>query len=224
MANMLMMRYAARKRDERGRYMEDGDAPEMIGYGGDEPRRYAGYGDRTGFEPPMNRYRDRPDEYYTRNAEDYKRGIRGGFWMDDPNKEEGYRGKENKPHRTEKDDDDEEDEGSKRKKNRKMTKEDAEEWVDSMEGTDPAKPHGGKWRMDDVKLFAQKAGFPHEGEKFVEFWAVMNAMYADYFDVAKKYGMAGNPEFFADMAKAFIHDKDAVEDKVSAYYNCIVKK
>ena len=32
------------------------------------------------------------------------------------------------------------------------------------------------------------------------------------------------PDFFADMAMAFIGDKDAVENKTMMYYECIVGK
>lgn len=104
-----------------------------------------------------------------------------------------------------------------------FTREMAEEWVDGMEGGDPARPNGGKWTMDQVKPVAQKYGVPTEGERFYEFWAVMNALYSDYYAVAKKYNML-NPDFFADMAMAFINDKDAVENKAAVYYECIVEK
>ena len=103
-----------------------------------------------------------------------------------------------------------------------MTREMAEEWVDSMNGDDPAKPHGGKWTPDQVKPIAQKYGVPTEGDRFWEFYAVMNAMYSDYYAVAKKYNSL-NPDFFADMAMAFINDKDAVKNKAVVYYDCIAK-
>lgn len=104
----------------------------------------------------------------------------------------------------------------------KMTREMAMEWVESMEGSDPAKPHGGKWTVDQVKPIATKYGVPTEGERFWEFWAVMNAMYSDYYPVAKKYNVL-TPDFFADLAMAFISDKDAVENKSVMYYECIAK-
>jgi hypothetical protein len=50
----------------------------------------------------------------------------------------------------------------------------------------------------------------------------MNALYSDYYGVAKKYNML-TPEFFADMSMAFINDKDAVPNKVAMYYECIVE-
>ena len=99
----------------------------------------------------------------------------------------------------------------------------AEEWVADLESDDPAKPHGGKWTTDQIRPIAQKYGVPTEGDKFYEFWAVMNALYADYYGVAKKYN-ALNPEFFADMTMAFLNDKDAVHDKAAVYYEYIAKK
>jgi len=114
-------------------------------------------------------------------------------------------------------------ESDKHEANRKLTREQAIEWVNSMRGEDPAVPHGGKWTMEQVKPIAVKYGVQPETDDFVELWAVMNAMYNDYFSIAKKYN-AMTPDFFADMAMAFIHDKDAVKNKVHKYYECIVEK
>jgi hypothetical protein len=106
---------------------------------------------------------------------------------------------------------------------REFTEEIAEAWVERLENTDPAKPHGGKWSAEQIKPVAQKYGIPTEGEKFWEFYAVMNMLYSDYYGVAKKYN-ALNADFFSDMAMAFISDKDAVENKVAAYYEAVVEK
>ena len=113
--------------------------------------------------------------------------------------------------------------GGHRGSHKKMTREIAEDWVNSMEGSDPAKQHGGKWTMEQIKPIAQKYGVPTEGDRFWEFYAVMNAMYSDYYPVAKKYNVL-TPDFFADLAMAFISDKDAVENKAAMYYECIVEK
>ncbi|MBQ8617675.1 MAG: hypothetical protein IJ418_09185 [Clostridia bacterium] len=103
-----------------------------------------------------------------------------------------------------------------------MTREMAEKWVEGMESADPQKPRGGKWTLEQVKPLAQKMGFA-EGQKLYEFWAVMNAIYSDYYEVSKKYNLHNNPEYFAEMAKAWLYDKDAVENKATVYYECIVK-
>lgn len=104
-----------------------------------------------------------------------------------------------------------------------LTREDAEKWVAAMQNEDPAKPRGGKWTIDQVRPYAQKQGIKPDGEPGLEFWAVMNAMYSDYYDVAKRYNVA-SPDFFADMAKAFLTDKDALEGKAARYYKSIVRK
>ena len=54
-------------------------------------------------------------------------------------------------------------------------------------------------------------------------YAAMNMIYSDYFKTAKKHGV-NTVEFFADMTDAFIDDKDAgaPEEKISAYYHCVV--
>lgn len=102
-----------------------------------------------------------------------------------------------------------------------MTREQAETWVRGMRGEDPSVPHGGKWTAEQIKPIAQRYGVPTEGERFWAFYAVINAMYSDYFAVAKKYNTM-SPDFFADLAMAFISDKDAVDDKAAEYYRRIV--
>ena len=105
---------------------------------------------------------------------------------------------------------------------RHLTHEQAAKWVGSMKSDDPASPYGGKWTMEQIMPVATKYGVPTEGERFLELWAVMNAMYSDYYLVAKKHNVL-TPDFFADLAMAFINDKDAVKNKVEAYYEHIVE-
>lgn len=62
-------------------------------------------------------------------------------------------------------------------------------------------------------------------EKYKHYLA-MNMVYSDYCKVAKKYGV-DTPEFYADMAKAFLRDKDfdgKPEEKLYLYYKSIVEK
>ena len=159
---------------------------------------------RMGFgEQPMDNY----DHEMRRRRNDGARMRHGGSYEHEPIRFGGMVSMEG---------------GGMRGGHHKLTREMAEEWVDSMEGSDPAKQHGGKWTMDQVKPVATKYGIPTEGERFWEFWAVMNAMYSDYYPVAKKYNVL-TPDFFADLAMAFISDKDAVENKSTVYYECIVK-
>jgi len=99
----------------------------------------------------------------------------------------------------------------------------AERWVKSMQNEDKNHPEGGKWTPEMLKPLARKFNVPTEGKKFWEFYAMSNAMYSDYCEVVKKFGIV-SPEFYAQMAKAFMDDKDAVPDKVAAYYEFLVDK
>ena len=100
-----------------------------------------------------------------------------------------------------------------------ISKDDAEMWVDSLLGADGTR--GGRWSMQDVRSLAEKRGYTTEAE-MIEFWAVMNMLRADYGEVMKHYGV-NSPELFADMAKAWINDPDAVDDKASKYLDWIVR-
>lgn len=53
-----------------------------------------------------------------------------------------------------------------------------------------------------------------------EFMVALNMMYADYSEVARKFG-ADKPEFYTCMAKAFLEDPDAGEGKLAKYMEVI---
>lgn len=101
-----------------------------------------------------------------------------------------------------------------------LTREEAEKWVKGMKSEDGK--IGGRWPYQEIRQYAGNFGVQGE-EKIVEFFAVMNALATDYGKVAKKYGV-DKVDFWADLAKAFIHDKDANPGKVKTYYECIAKK
>ena len=103
-----------------------------------------------------------------------------------------------------------------------FSQEDAEEWVDAMKNEDPQHPKGGKWDESFVKPLAQKVGFPSDGSEFWEFYAVVNSLYSDFCKVLKEYN-ADHPMCYAKLARAWIRDKDAVDNKTTVYYECIVK-
>lgn len=127
------------------------------------------------------------------------------------------------------DDDDEDDDNEKwekegrEKQKYEITKEKAIKWVESMENEDPAHPHGARWTMEEVKPLAAKHGIKENTTEFVEFWATMNMLYSDYYNVFKEYNLTTG-DAFAKMAKAFLHDKDAMDHKLGRYYCSVVKK
>lgn len=100
-----------------------------------------------------------------------------------------------------------------------LTLEKAKHWVEGMENSDGSM--GGRWTYEEIKQYAKNFGITGE-EKTIEFFAMINAMYSDYCKVAKKFGV-NTAEFYAELAKAWIDDKDAVPDKTAVYLDCIVK-
>jgi hypothetical protein len=102
-------------------------------------------------------------------------------------------------------------------KSEEFTPELAHEWTKHMKNGDgTVGPH---WTMEQTKQLAQQRGIDAEP---AEFFAVMNAMYSDYYEVARKHNVHST-EFYADLAKAWLKDKDAVPNKAAMYYECIVK-
>ena len=100
-----------------------------------------------------------------------------------------------------------------------FTKEDAERWTAKMENEDGSV--GAHWTMEQTGQVAAIAGAHYEPWVW---YAALNMMYSDYYAVAAKYGL-DRPEFYADLAKAFLNDKDAggPERKIAAYYHGIAK-
>lgn len=119
--------------------------------------------------------------------------------------------------------DEEDDEEGGEDEKYEMTKAKAMEWVEGMENEDPAHPHGARWTMEDVKPLAAKHGIKENTTEFVEFWATMNMLYSDYYNMLKEYNIA-NGEAVAKMARAFLRDKDAMDHKLGRYYCAVVKK
>jgi len=98
-----------------------------------------------------------------------------------------------------------------------LTRETAEEWAQRMENEDGSRgPH---WNMDQTKQVQTQRGIDCDP---LEFWLAMNMMYSDYCKVFKKHGVGDKVDFYAEMAKAFLDDKDARKDKLARYYECVV--
>ena len=94
-------------------------------------------------------------------------------------------------------------------------RETAMQWAAHMQNADGTTgPH---WTMDQTDAVANITGV---SVKSCVWWAAMNMMYSDYYGVAAKYGL-DRPEFYADLAKAFLMDKDAggPESKMAGYYH-----
>lgn len=100
-----------------------------------------------------------------------------------------------------------------------MDKHTAEEWMHRMKNADnTVGPH---WTMDKVKQVAQQKGMTGDP---LELYTAMNLLYSDFGKAAMKHGLQNNVDYWVDMAQAFLDDKDAMPDKLSRYYEYIVKK
>ena len=91
--------------------------------------------------------------------------------------------------------------------------------MDNADGTT-----GQHWTEDQTASIAAAIGVTFDHVTAEEFCAAMNMMYSDYFPVGVKYGV-DRPEFYADLAKAFLFDKDgpAPSEKLAEYYHKVVE-
>lgn len=216
-----------RRRDDRGRYMDGGEGNRMT-YDGGQEMAY-----RPWPEPHMPPYLDRPGMRGERmrdknivNIHDYQDRRSIGFRQTDdeegpemrqygrrynPDRMSAYEAPQKRQEmgHSEGYEDDEH-----------LTREQAEKWVHAMKSEDGKT--GARWPYEEIKRYAANFGIQGE-EQVVEFFAIMNALYTDYCKVAKKYGV-DKTDFWGDLAKAFIHDKDAKSGKVKMYYECIAER
>jgi hypothetical protein len=97
-----------------------------------------------------------------------------------------------------------------------LTLEDAKRWTSKMQNADGTK--GCHWTLEQTQDVAKQRNINCDPN---DFWAAMNMMYSDYCTVARSYS-ADNQNFYADMAAAFLRDKDAVPGKIVKYLDVIV--
>ena len=100
-----------------------------------------------------------------------------------------------------------------------FTEDDARRWTEHMENDDGSM--GAHWTLEQTTAVANSIGV------HVDPWiwfAALNMEYSDNFDVAQKYGL-DRPEYYADLAKAFLFDKDGggPQAKIAGYYHGIVE-
>ena len=99
----------------------------------------------------------------------------------------------------------------------KLDDQTAREWMENLQNEDGSKgPH---WTIDQTTQVMKKKGISCDP---LEFWVAMNAMYSDYSKVAQKYNV-NNVDYYADLAKAWLYDSDAVKNKAAAYYHYVVE-
>lgn len=91
-----------------------------------------------------------------------------------------------------------------------LTREEAQAWVQAM--TPKA-----RWAREDVRPLAESRGM---ADKLDELWPVMCMLASDLGDVARAHGV-DTPDFWADLARAWLHDKDAQPYKAYTYMHTI---
>lgn len=97
---------------------------------------------------------------------------------------------------------------------------DAKKWVTEMTNEDGSR--GAHWDMQQTESVRSSRGMNEVDPE--AFYVTMNMMYSDYQNVMKKFGV-DRPEIYAEMAKAFLCDKDSKQgmEKLKAYYCHVVK-
>lgn len=207
-----------RRRDGRGRYMagDDGDRmawrePHIPPYATPENRRMAENRMRDRNVVNIRDYQDRRQiGFAPRSDDDEEDEMRQYGRRYNPDRPKMIHGAGREPeHRM----------GMAEGDDTHLSREDAEMWVESMRDADGKR--GGRWTFEEIERYAPNFGVKQE--EVIDFFAVLNALYTDYGKVAKKFGF-DRMEVWAEMAKAFIHDKDAEPGKVKLYYECITKK
>lgn len=104
----------------------------------------------------------------------------------------------------------------------RLTGDELHAWLHRMDNADGTT--GQHWTEDQTGSIARVIGVSFDHVTPSEFCAAMNMMYSDYYPVGVKYGV-DRAEFYADLAKAFLFDKDgpAPSEKLAEYYHEVVK-
>ena len=92
---------------------------------------------------------------------------------------------------------------------KKLNEDMANEWVKEM------KPAGLHWSIEETTDAMQSLGYKFDK---IDFYVVANMMYNDYFDLVRD-----NEELALKMAKDWLSDEDAKENKLYCYWKHIAK-
>lgn len=85
-------------------------------------------------------------------------------------------------------------------------------WVKEM-------THGEKWTYEQTTEVGQKNNINWSVMNKYEWMAAMNMAYSDFYKVSKDYQIEDDPDFFAELAKAFwLEDDDAHDKTICSYY------
>ena len=77
------------------------------------------------------------------------------------------------------------------------------------------RPKGQMWTYNQVHDYIATQGIDSD---CVNWYLVMNMVYNDYYNTARKYNMQNDTEFYFNLAKDFITDPDGGRHKVEKYF------
>lgn len=98
-----------------------------------------------------------------------------------------------------------------------LTEEMANAWCDQMQNADETTgPH---WSREKVHEIMGQYKLSYDLDTF---YAVLNSIYSNYCEALRK-NKASEMSVYIDLAKAWIEDRDAVKNKASVYYSCVIK-
>ena len=98
----------------------------------------------------------------------------------------------------------------------------AKKCVSKMENEDGT--NGAHWSIEETTQVAQQYGINLNGDKFNKYdWFVsLNMIYSDFYKVVVSMFGNSNTQFFVELAKAWINDKDVPEGKTWKYFKYVV--
>lgn len=103
----------------------------------------------------------------------------------------------------------------------RLSKRDMKEWEHNLCNVDGT--HGAHFDKEQIEQVARSLGVEPKEYGDCTLYMTVNMMYSDYEQVAKKFGV-DRVEFYIELAKAFLHDKDFDGDgaeKLYLYYTFI---
>ena len=108
-------------------------------------------------------------------------------------------------------------------KSKYLTDEQIKMWVNNFENEDGTT--GEHWNIETTTNAGNKYGINFNEIRPIEFWLILNMKYSDMYSLAIKYNI-NSVEFYVDLVKCFINDKDTInyKEKLYIYYNHIAKK
>lgn len=100
-----------------------------------------------------------------------------------------------------------------------FTEQDAKNWTSNFKNTDGTTgPH---WSIKQTEIVKTQRNIQWDQ---LEFWVAMNLVYSKYGEIFRTYGVRDQIFLYADIAYAFLNDKDASPGKLASYFTYVVNR